>query len=89
MRREVWTVSTDSAVLLRRWPGEDEVLAFHEPSGNLHLLTPLAASVLSRLVSSPRSTDQLVDDVPGLTAPEAERIVTILERLGLITVEQP
>lgn len=89
MRRPAWTVPADSTLVVRQWPGEDEVLVFHEPSGNLHLLTPLAASVLSHLVSAPHTTGQLVDDIPGLAELDAARIVTTLERLGLITAEQP
>jgi hypothetical protein len=88
MRRQVWSVPADSALVLRHWPGEAEVLVFHEPSGSLHLLTAVAGSVLSQLVSAARSTDELVSDIPGLHPVEAAEIVTSLERLGLITLEQ-
>jgi hypothetical protein len=88
MRGQVWSVPTDSALVLRQWPGEAEVLVFHEPSGSLHLLTAVAGAVLSQLVSAARSTDELVSEIPGLQPVEAAEIVTSLERLGLITPER-
>ena len=82
---QTWAVPSSKSVTLRRWPDEAEVLAFHEASGNLHLLTPLAAAVLERLMARESTIDDLVSAVPHLDRDAAQTIVRTLDALGLIT----
>lgn len=82
-----WTVPARLAIV--RWPGEDEVLVFHEASGNLHLLTRAAAAVLDRLTESPATADQLVANANGLDPTSVRTILETLDRFALISPVEP
>lgn len=75
--------------MARHWPGEDEHLVFHETSGNVHLLTPLAVAVLDRLALGPASASELANALGGLDAGLAHAVLHSLDQVGLIVPVEP
>lgn len=53
----LWSVCAGTRLEWKRW-GED-VIIFHENSGNTHCLNPFAAAVLKRLFDGAASTEDL------------------------------
>lgn len=55
----VWRARGD-AQARRMW---DELVLYHEPSGDVHVLNPLAQRVLALVEAAPRSLEELVEQV--------------------------
>jgi len=57
MTRVVWSLCTEACLDWKQW--DDDVVIFHENSGNTHCLNLFAATVLKLLVAGPATTEQL------------------------------
>ena len=78
-----WGVPPAASYARHCWPGEVEHLVFVPASGELHLLTELAVSVLVHLSDSPSDAAQLA---AAFRQPDetVEAILRSLDRLGLV-----
>ncbi|MGQ9485095.1 MAG: HPr-rel-A system PqqD family peptide chaperone [Desulfosoma sp.] len=81
----VWRGRND-AQARRLW---DELVVYHEPSGDVHVLSPLAQRVLALVESAPRTGQELVEQVSREMSPQeaAASVAALLEAMdeaGLI-----
>lgn len=83
--RPVYALTHPEGLVVRDWLDEGEALVFHEPTGHLHLVTPIAAAVIRTLLLGPRSVDALIATVD--TAPDNAVLETVetLEGLGYLS----
>lgn len=92
-----WRVPSDADLRWRIW--EDEVVVFHPPSGDTHLLNPLAAEVLQYLTEQPADAYQLAahlardkdsdgaapsNPAPSLDIELLAKLLADFDQLGLI-----
>lgn len=56
-----WRLPQGTTLLWRTWG--QETLVYHPPSGDTHLLNPLAAAALARIERSSISTEQIITQV--------------------------
>lgn len=83
----IWIACTSQLVVQRRWG--DECILYDIDSGNTHLVTPLAAEVLTRLQEHPADMDSLIlffaaGEVPCALPEIRATIATILDDLERI-----
>ncbi len=85
-----WQVVGTSPLVWREW--NNQFVVYHPPSGDTHLLTAVAASVLRALESAPRSMKELVrtalshsnDQTDHPLLMQIEDLIDTLERKGVI-----
>ena len=86
----------DETLIWRSW-NDDEFVVYHRPSGETHLLNPIAAATLRRLEQVPSSLDELCERIASEfeTAEPAEyrsSLADLLDHfdgLGLIRPVRP
>ena len=89
--RSRWSSGPATDLLWRCWDDEEYVV-YHVPSGDTHLLNPIAAAVLQALQEKPHSIPELADRLehefhsadPGSWHAELKRLVAKFDDLGLI-----
>ncbi len=72
-----WRAAPQDQLLWRAW--DDEFLVYHVPSGDTHLLNPLAADVLRRLQQAPAREADLVGHLAG--PDQADRTTALTEHV--------
>jgi PqqD family protein of HPr-rel-A system len=79
----LWRLRDPSSLHARSW--DDGVVLFHAPSGDTHLLDPLAGAALLLLREGPLAVEAMVR-ASGGRADEAlvERLLAELEGLGVV-----
>lgn len=77
----VWRGRGD-AQARRLW---DELVIYHEPSGDVHVLSPLAQRVLALVEAAPRTRRELVAQVSREMSPqEVAALLEAMDEAGLI-----
>jgi hypothetical protein len=80
-----WIKAPAASYIHRRWPEESEHLVFVPASGELHLLTGPAVSVLEQLSAVPVE----IADLAQVTLQPEDAVSTILETLDRLGLAAP
>lgn len=73
----IWTLAPNADLRWRYWQGEDVV--YHPPSGDMHILNPLAAEALRHLENSPATAADLRDHLAAIL--ELQPDATLLRQM--------